>query len=190
MLRRAEDRWVHRCLFHHFCGRVCYSLTREVTSRGHKLVGWGESIPRTHRKPEEVSAFNSSPCLTGKWVKPLTSDAKEKSLTSDAKEKSLTSDAKERCLHPALLHLWEGLPSLGKEPPFCVLTGNSVWKSQERRRQAVGSPDRERDAPCLQPPQPPPPSQPSASFRPSRIHSQDSLPWALPNCCAIPLISV
>ena len=138
-------------------------------------MGWGESIPRTHRKPEEVSAFNSSPCLTGKWVRPLTSDAKEKpltgdakeksltgdakeksltgdakekSLTSDAKEKPLTSDAKERCLHPALLHLWEGLPSLGKEPSFCVLTGNSVWKSQERRRQAVGSPDRERDAPC------------------------------------------
>lgn len=38
-LRRAENRWVHRCLFHRFCGQVCHSLAREVTSRGHKLVG-------------------------------------------------------------------------------------------------------------------------------------------------------
>ena len=149
MLRRAEDRWVHRCLFHRFYGRVCYSLTGEVMSRGHKLVGWGESIPHTHRKPEEVSAFNFSPCLTGKWVK------------------SLTSDAKEKCLRPVLLHLWESLPSLGKEPSFCVLTGNSVWKAQERRRQAVGSPDGERDTPCLQPPQPPRhPSPPASSGHP------------------------
>ena len=60
----------------------------------------GEATPRTHRKPEEVPTFNFFPCLAGKRVK------------------SLISDAKEKCLCPVLLHSWESLPLWEKSSPF------------------------------------------------------------------------
>lgn len=159
-LRRAENRWVHRCLFHHFCGQVCHSLAREVTSRGTSWWEWGEATPRTHRKPEEVPTFNFFPCLAGKRVK------------------SLTSDAEEKCLCPVRLHSWESLPLWEKSSPFVFKLGTPfgrLRKGEDRQSEvAIGS-----GMPlALQPPQPPLPSQPSASSRPSRMHSQDSLPWA------------
>lgn len=40
---------VHPCLFHRFCGQVCYSLAREVTSRGCKGRGHTTHTQKTRR---------------------------------------------------------------------------------------------------------------------------------------------
>ena len=62
MLRRAEDRWFTPV-------SSIVSVARCVTVRPERSLLEGarvEATPRTHRKPEEVSTFNFSPCLAGK----------------------------------------------------------------------------------------------------------------------------